>query len=110
MRYFLCVVIALTLGASVHAQTIFGTNTGTFADWLGTYAMTDVPLREWGTVSDPSDPNSSVDGPNGSLITDGGTVTYAVNYPAGTYVLHATYAGNATYAPSTSGNVTVTID
>jgi len=87
MRYFLCVVIALTLGASVHAQTIFGTNTGTFADWLGTYAMTDVPLREWGTVSDPSDPNSSVDGPNGSLITDGGTVTYAVNYPAGTYVI-----------------------
>ena len=61
MRCIICAVVALTLGASVHAQTVFGTNTGTFADWLGTYALTNVPLRQWGT--------------------------YAVNYPAGTYVI-----------------------
>jgi hypothetical protein len=42
-----------------------------------------------------------------------GTASFSAStagYPTGPYVLHATYAGNATYAPSTSGNVTVTID
>src|SRR2546423_225641 len=70
---------------TAHAQAVFGTNSGTFADYLQTYAMQALPLRGFSTAANSFahnyNPDPSVLGPNGSIIADFGTVTYAQNYP-----------------------------
>lgn len=72
------------------AQVLFGTNSGTFADYLQATGMEAVPLRSFGTAASPFGPDTSVRGNNGSLVKDFGTVTYAMNYPSGTYLLQYT--------------------
>src|SRR5258708_28540842 len=81
--------LALGLGfaPSARAQTVFGTNSGAFADYLQSYGMQSLPLRSFGTSANPFGPDASVQGPNGSLVNNFGTVTYAQNYPSGTYVI-----------------------
>lgn len=85
---------ALGLGLTAFtagAQTLFGTNTGTFADYFPTNALNALPLRSFGSASQFAqnnyNPDPTVWGPNGSLVGNFGTVTYAQNYPSGTYVI-----------------------
>src|SRR5437588_7669365 len=67
--------------APARADAVFGTNTGTFTDYFPTNAMTNVPMRSWSAAATPFAGDRSVLSPSGALIADGGTVTYAQNYP-----------------------------
>jgi hypothetical protein len=87
MRSIIAAVLLCALANSARAQLVFGTNTGTFADYLDTYGMQAVPLRGFGTAANPFSPSASVDGPNGSLVADFGSVTSAQNYANGVYTI-----------------------
>src|SRR5437660_117224 len=95
-RALLAVAAAAGLGlvaapAAEAQSTVFGTNSGTFADYLQTYAMQSLPLRGFSTAANNLahnyNPDPSVMGANGSVIANFGTVTYAQNFPSGTYVI-----------------------
>jgi hypothetical protein len=78
-------------------------------------ASTTVTITVKGGGATPTGSVSLLDGTTvlATVPLSAGTASFSAStagYPTGPYVLHATYAGNATYAPSTSGNVTVTID
>jgi MYXO-CTERM domain-containing protein len=84
-------ILATLLGAAgARAQAVFGTNSGTFAYWLPTDAMTDLPFNAWGSTSAPWTPDTAITLPNGSIDGDGGVYTQADNYPSGTYVVSFT--------------------
>jgi hypothetical protein len=84
-------VLAMLLGAArLQAQTVFGTNVGTFAYWFPTDAMTDLPFSAWGSTSSPWVPDTAIVLPNGGIDGDGGVYTQAENYPSGTYVVSFT--------------------
>ncbi len=88
-RLVLSWVAAAGLGAfasGAGAQTVFGTNGGTFADYLPANGLNAIPFRGWATPG-KFDPNPALIGANGSLIADGGSVTYAQNYASGTYTI-----------------------
>ncbi len=78
-------------------------------------ASTNVTITVAGSGATPTGSVSLLTGSTvlATVNLSGGKASFSAStagYPTGTYILHATYAGNSTYAPSSSGNVTVTIN
>jgi hypothetical protein len=101
--------IKVTQGTPV-ATTTLAVNPTT----IKTGASTTVTITVKGNGATPTGNVSLLDGTTvlATVPLSGGKASFSASsagYPVGTYVLHATYAGNGTYPPSTSGNVTVTV-
>ncbi len=81
---------------------------------IKTGASTNVTITVKGNAGTPTGNVSLLDGTTvlATVPLSNGKASFSASsagYPVGTYVLHATYAGNATYKGSSSGNVTVTV-
>jgi hypothetical protein len=86
-RVAIALALASLFGVAGAEAQVFGTNAGTFAYWMPTDAMTDLPMNGWGSTSTPWTPNTAILGNNGSIVGDGGVFSNAQNYASGTYTV-----------------------
>lgn len=100
-------LIAILSAASLRAQAqTFGTNTGTFVDFLRSYPTDSVPLRYPGQITQANNPApaGTVSGLAPVITGDVGIFSSASNYPSASgYTLNFTATNPAAIATSLSG-------